>query len=97
MYTKGSRAQDGVNLGTVVRLIQRISRSTASNLDTLLDRGVGRRVRMLLSFQRPSHLFRKGFLLRGAPGSPIRFPGRTDKYSAAFASWEDAHRRRTAV
>ena len=30
---------------------------------------VGRRVRMLLSFQRPSHLFKKGFLLRGTPGS----------------------------
>src|SRR5690242_30899 len=35
-------------------------RATASNLDTLLDRGVGRRVRMLLSFQRPSHLFGRG-------------------------------------
>jgi hypothetical protein len=43
-------------------------RATASNLDTLLDRGVGRRVRMLLSFQRPSHRSRKGFLPTGAPG-----------------------------
>jgi hypothetical protein len=44
--------------------------STASNLDTLLDRGFGRRVRMLLSFQRPSHRFRRDFLLRG-----VRDPG----------------------
>ncbi len=39
MYTKGSEAQDGVNLGTADRAIQWTDRSTASNLDTLLDRG----------------------------------------------------------
>jgi hypothetical protein len=39
---------------------RRTGRATASNLDTHLDRGFGRRVRMLLSFQRPSHLFGKG-------------------------------------
>ena len=44
---------------------ERVDRATASNLDTLLDRGIGRSVRMLLSFQRPSHLFKRGFLLRG--------------------------------
>jgi hypothetical protein len=43
--------------------------ATASNLDTLLDRGVGREVRMLLSFQRPSHLFEKVVPSRGAPGN----------------------------
>ncbi len=48
------------------------SRATASNLDTHLDRGVGRRVRMLLSFQRPSHLFGRDFL-PGARPKPIRF------------------------
>jgi hypothetical protein len=32
----------------------------------------GRRVRMLLSFQRPSHLFGRGILLGGAPGSEAR-------------------------
>src|SRR6516165_12308777 len=42
------------------------SRATASNLDTHLDRGFGRRVRMLLSFQRPSHLFGKGIPSQGA-------------------------------
>jgi len=45
---------------------QRASGATASNLDTLLGQ-VGREVRMLLSFQRPSHLFRKLILLRGRP------------------------------
>ena len=36
--------------------------------------GFGRRVCMLLSFQRPSHRFWRGILLRGAPGSLNR-PG----------------------
>jgi len=46
------------------------SRTTASNLDTLLDRGVGRRVRMLLSFQRPSHRFVEGHPPWARPASP---------------------------
>jgi hypothetical protein len=46
---------------------KRDRRSTASNLDTLLDRGFDRVVRMLLSFQRPSHLFRKVVLPRARP------------------------------
>jgi hypothetical protein len=58
------------------------SRATASNLDTHLDRGVGRRVRMLLSFQRPSHLSGRVVLPSGAPANRLRFPGRTDEYSA---------------
>src|ERR1700734_4541614 len=41
----------------------------------------GRGVCMLLSFQRPSHRFRKGFLLRGALRA-LLVPGRTDDYSA---------------
>jgi hypothetical protein len=45
-------------------------RATASNLDTLLDRGFGRRVRMLLSFQRPSHPFRKVVLLKRRVRNP---------------------------
>jgi hypothetical protein len=83
MYTNDSGVQDGVNLGTAVRMTQRVGRPAAvSNLDTLLDRGIGREVRMLLSFQRPSHLFRKGLLLRGTPENQSRFPGRTAEYSA---------------
>ena len=39
MYTKGSQAQDEVNLGTVDPAIQSGPRSTVSNLDTTLDRG----------------------------------------------------------
>ncbi len=97
MYTRSPEAQDGVNLGTADRAIRWTDRSAASNLDTLLDRGVGRRVRMLLSFQRPSHLFKRGFLLRGTPGSPTGFPGWTHEYSAAIASWEDALRRPARV
>jgi hypothetical protein len=58
MYTVGSGTQDGVNSGTAAELLPRESLwATASNLDTLLDRLIGRRVRMLLSFQRPPHLF----------------------------------------
>src|SRR5450755_4076498 len=53
---------------------------------------------MLLSFQRPSHLFRKAFFLSGAPGSGLTVPGRTDNYSArhrcrrGFAIWPEAVR-----
>ena len=57
-------------------------RATASNLDTLLDRGIGRRVRMLLSFQRPSHPFRKVFLLKRSVRDPTWISERTDQYSA---------------
>ena len=42
------------------RSAKRTKATAASNLDTLLGRGIGREVRMLLSFQRPSHLFKKG-------------------------------------
>jgi hypothetical protein len=51
-----------------------VVRATASNLDTLLDRGFGRRVRMLLSFQRPSHPFRKVVLHKRRVRNPNRIP-----------------------
>jgi hypothetical protein len=83
MYTVGSRRKTGSILAPPFELVRkRTVRATASNLDTHLDRGIGRKVRMLLSFQRPSHLFRKVILLRGAPGSLNSAPGRTDEYSA---------------
>jgi hypothetical protein len=41
-----------------------------------------RRVRMLLSFQRPSHLFGRGFLPVGRPARGFPRLGRTDEYSA---------------
>ena len=57
---------------------------------------IGRRVRMLLSFQRPSHLFRKGFLLSGAPKT--RIGSRGGQMSIAperwvAAPWSDILRR----
>jgi len=67
MYTTDPGTQDGVfNLAPSSRGPRRTGRATASNLDTHLDRGFGRRVRMLLSFQRPSHLFGKGIPSQGA-------------------------------
>ena len=71
MYTTDPGTQDGVfNLApSSISGPEGPVDATASNLDTLLDRGVGRRVRMLLSFQRPSHLFGRGLLLGGAPES----------------------------
>jgi hypothetical protein len=63
---------------------RRAGRATASNLDTHLDRGFGRKVRMLLSFQRPSHLFGRGFL-PGARPKPSPIPERTGEYSARIA------------
>jgi hypothetical protein len=69
MYTEGSGRKTGSILapplfGSPEEACER-RRRTWTHLST----GVGRGVCMLLSFQRPSHLFRKGFLLRGAPGS----------------------------
>ena len=64
---------------------RRAGRATASNLDTHLDRGFGRKVRMLLSFQRPSHLFGRGFL-PGARPKPSPIPERTGEYSARIAA-----------
>ena len=66
MYTTDPGTQDGVSIWHRRSMAQRrAGRSTASNLDTHLDRGIGRRVRMLLSFQRPSRPLRKGFPSRG--------------------------------
>jgi hypothetical protein len=68
-------------------------RATASNLDTLLDRGVGREVRMLLSFQRPSHLFRRGAPSYRHAESELD-PERTAEYSAQPPQLGGAARRR---
>ena len=88
MYTNGSRdARRGFQSGTVVDRLAHKGPvdATASNLDTLLDRGFGRRVRMLLSFQRPSHLFGEGSSFPGhVHPSPIS--ERTGKYSARTAA-----------
>jgi hypothetical protein len=52
------------------RSAKRTKATAASNLDTLLGRGNDREVRMLLSFQRPSHLFKKGFPSQGRIQEP---------------------------
>src|SRR5437588_12311371 len=84
MYTTGSGTQEGVfNLGTVGRI-----NPTRGSAGDGVEPGptprprVGREVRMLLSFQRPSRLSGRGPLPMGAPGIRIRVPGRTDEYSA---------------
>src|SRR5438270_8861957 len=60
VYTEGSRRKTGSILApSTDRVRERTARSTASNLDTPRPRGRSK-VRMLLSFQRPSHLFKKG-------------------------------------
>ena len=93
-YTVGSGTQDGVNSGTAVRGTRRRVSTAASNLDTHLDRGIGRSVRMLLSFQRPSRTSRRrGLPLRARSGSK-RIPKRTDEYSAEVAALGRAWRRR---
>ena len=72
MYTKDPGTQDGVfNLAPSSGGPLGTGRATASNLDTLLDRGFGRRVRMLLSFQRPSHPFWKVVLLKRRARIPV--------------------------
>jgi hypothetical protein len=76
------------------RSAKRTKATAASNLDTLLGRGIDRRVRMLLSFQRPSHLSEKGLPSRGAHPGPIRIPERTGEYSAETAPRERARGRR---
>jgi hypothetical protein len=85
MYTEGSGAQDGVNSGTAVRSTPRKERSSDGVEPGHISRpGFGRRVCMLLSFQRPSHRFWREILLRGAPRvlGPAR--GRTHEYSAQY-------------
>ena len=79
-YTGGSGAQDGVNSGTVAKSVH------ADRGATVIEPGhtsaEGRpRVRMLLSFQRPSHLFRRDFLRRHAREQKL-LSGRTGEYSA---------------
>ena len=83
MYTGSSEAQDGVNLGTVDASDPMMGRPFDGVEPGHTPRPrVGREVRMLLSFQRPSRLSGRGLLPMGAPGIRIRVPGRTDEYSA---------------
>jgi hypothetical protein len=73
----GLRRKTGSILAPPIERPVRIVRSTASNLDTLLDRGFDRRVRMLLSFQRPSHPSGRSSSSNGAPDSNWRRGGPT--------------------
>ena len=71
---RGTRRAPGRKTGSILAPssegpAKRIVGATASNLDTPLDRRVDRDVRMLLSFQRPSHLFGRGFLSQGTAGT----------------------------
>ncbi len=58
-----------------------------------LRSGFDRRVRMLLSFQRPSHRFGRGFLREGYTRKR-QAPGRTEEYSAGAAQLGRPPRRR---
>ena len=70
-YTASSGRKTGSILAPSSQMARRPGRpTTASNLDTLLGRGNDREVRMLLSFQRPSHLFKKGFPSQGRIQEP---------------------------
>jgi hypothetical protein len=73
----GLRRKTGSILAPPIQQSVRIVGSTASNLDTLLDRGFDRRVRMLLSFQRPSHPSGRSSSSNGAPDSNWRRGGPT--------------------
>ena len=81
---RGLRGIDGVNLGTAVR-DGPASGPPGDGVEpghTLRPR-VGRRVRMLLSFQRPSHSSEGVSILRARPEQPkLAPPERTDEYSA---------------
>jgi hypothetical protein len=82
---KGLRGADGVNLGTAVRIVPRTGRSGDGVEPGHTSRPKGRsRVRMLLSFQRPSHLFGRGFLSCGARPRATKqvAPERAAEYSA---------------
>src|SRR6185437_11999364 len=84
MYTKGSEAQDEVNLGTVdSKRPNEGSPVRRRRTWTHISTEVGRRVCMLLSFQRPSHLFGRVLLRRGRARIQ-RIPRRTGEYSAAY-------------
>src|SRR5438270_2575948 len=86
MYTKDFGARDGVNLGTAVRVAhERLSSDGVEPGHTPRPRDRPK-VRMLLSFQRPSHRFWKGGSFpRGVlpgTGTGFRLPRRTGEYSA---------------
>jgi hypothetical protein len=79
----GPGTHDGVNLAPSVEAPRGWSSDGVEPGHTPRPR-VGRRVRMLLSFQRPSHLFGRGFL-PGARPKPSPIPERTGEYSAQRA------------
>ena len=95
MYTTDPGTQDGVSIWHRRQSLARKGPvdATASNLDTLLDRGFGRRVRMLLSFQRPSHLFGRGFLPRAHPrpfrsrSGPVSIAPGPPHGEGAYSGW----------
>jgi hypothetical protein len=91
----GPGTHDGVSIWHRRSKPVRASRATASNLDTHLDRGFGRRVRMLLSFQRPSHLFGRGFLPGGRVRNQVRF--RSGPVSIALSRPRDEAPRRRRI
>ena len=84
----GRQAQDGVNLGTAAPhqnpegLAERRRRTWTHSSRSRIDR----RVCMLLSFQRPSHLLEEGRSPRSAPRPARPVSGRTDEYSARIRS-----------
>jgi hypothetical protein len=89
-YTESSGRKTGSILAPPSKQIRKADQATAaSNLDTLLGRGNDREVRMLLSFQRPSHLFGRAFL-PGARPEPSAIPERTGEYSARIVARRDA-------
>jgi hypothetical protein len=71
--THRTSTQDGSILAPSVEWPRMADRATASNLDTLPAEGRPR-VRMLLSFQRPSHLFRKADSFPRGRAESTEFP-----------------------
>jgi hypothetical protein len=82
-YTAGSGAHDGVGLGTVVSsLPEERGGTTAFEPGHTISTEGRSRVRMLLSFQRPSHLFRKVPPSQWGASASLQAPERTDEYCA---------------
>ena len=86
MYTEGFGAQDGVNSGTATLTGPCGPEGDGDRTWTHSSTEGRSSVRMLLSFQRPSHLSWEGCPPKGTPGTQGWLPGRTDEYSAGSAS-----------